>query len=104
MGGILLANLIHAAVEHFATLVHQAEDQKHGATLVLDLNPSPAIISGQCFDRALDLRKPAILDLAKSLLRVDGALHIGADLHLHGFQDDQDLAGPLGLPDVSERL
>ncbi|HSO19833.1 MAG TPA: DNA integrity scanning protein DisA nucleotide-binding domain protein, partial [Desulfosarcina sp.] len=26
-----------------------------------------------------------ILDLAKSLFRVDGALHIGADLHLHGF-------------------
>lgn len=68
-----------------AALVLQAEDKKHGATLVLDLNPSPVIISGQCFDRALDLREPAILDLAKSLLRVDGALHIGADMHLHGF-------------------
>ncbi len=68
-----------------AALVHQAEDQKHGATLVLDLNPSPGAISGQCFDRPLDLREPAILDLAKSLLRVDGALHIGADTHLHGF-------------------
>ena len=68
-----------------AALVHQAEDQKHGATLVLDLNPSPVIISGQCFDRPLDLREPAILDLAKSLFRVDGALHIGADMHLHGF-------------------
>ncbi|MBC2712396.1 MAG: DNA integrity scanning protein DisA nucleotide-binding domain protein [Desulfosarcina sp.] len=66
-------------------LVHQAEDQKHGATLVLDLNPSPVAISGQCFGRPLDLREPAILDLAKSLFRVDGALHIGADLHLHGF-------------------
>jgi len=68
-----------------AALVLQAEDQKHGATLVLDLNPSPVIISGQCFDRALDLREPAILGLAKSLLKVDGALHIGADIHLHGF-------------------
>ena len=68
-----------------AALVHQAEDQKHGATLVLDLNPSPVIISGQCFDRPLDLREPAILDLAKSLIRLDGALHIGADMHLHGF-------------------
>jgi len=79
-----------------AALVLQAEDQKHGATLVLDLNPSPVIISGQCFDRALDLREPAILDLAKSLLRVDGALHIGADMHLHGFAcllDGRTIAG-----------
>lgn len=68
-----------------ATLVHQAEDQKHGATLVLDLNAPPVAISGQRFDRPLDLCDPAILDLAKSLFRVDGALHIGADLHLHGF-------------------
>lgn len=68
-----------------AALVHQAEDQKHGATLVLDLNPSPVVISGQRFDRPLDLREPAILNLAKSLFRVDGALHIGADMHLHGF-------------------
>ena len=68
-----------------AALVHQAEDQKHGATLVLDFAPTPVAIAGQCFDRALDLRHPAILDLAKSLSRVDGALHIGADQHLHGF-------------------
>lgn len=68
-----------------AALVHQAEDQKHGATLVLDLNRSPVAISGQCFDRPLNLHNPAILDLAKSLFRVDGALHIGADMHLHGF-------------------
>ena len=68
-----------------AALVHQAEDQKHGATLVLDLNHSPVTISGQCFDRPLDLREPVMLDLAKSLLRVDGALHIGVDVHLHGF-------------------
>ena len=68
-----------------AELVHQAEDQKHGATLVLDLNSSPVSISGQRFDRPLDLREPAILDLAKSLFRLDGALHINADMHLHGF-------------------
>ncbi len=68
-----------------AALVHHAEDQKHGATIILDLNPTPTAIAGQCFDSALDLRQPAILELAKSLSRVDGALHIGADLHLHGF-------------------
>jgi len=68
-----------------AALVHRAEDRKHGATLVLDLNASPVYISGQCFDQPLDIRQPAILDLAKSLSCLDGALHIGADLHLHGF-------------------
>ena len=68
-----------------AALVHQAEDQKHGATLVLDLNPTPVTIAGQSFDCPLDLRDTAILDLAKSLIRVDGALHIGADMHLYGF-------------------
>ena len=75
----------HAVYKITAALVHQAEDQKHGATLVLDLNPFPVAISGQCFDRPLDLCHPEILYLAKSLFRVDGALHIGADLHLHGF-------------------
>ncbi|BBO86339.1 DNA-binding protein [Desulfosarcina ovata subsp. sediminis] len=68
-----------------AALVHQAVDQKHGATIVLDLNPTPIFISGQSFERPRDLRDPAILNLAKSLFRVDGALHIGADMHLHGF-------------------
>ena len=75
----------HTIYKITAELVHRAEDQKHGATLVLDLNPAPVTISGQCFDQALDLRRPEILDLAKSLLRLDGALHIGADLHLRGF-------------------
>jgi hypothetical protein len=75
----------NAVFKIITALVHRAEDQKHGATLVLDLNPLPVTISGQRFDRPLDLREPAILDLAKSLFRVDGALHIGADLHLHGF-------------------
>ncbi|WP_319526708.1 DNA integrity scanning protein DisA nucleotide-binding domain protein [uncultured Desulfosarcina sp.] len=68
-----------------ASLVHRAEDRKHGATLVLNLDASPLAISGQCFDRPLDLQEPEVLDLAKALLRLDGALHIGADLHLHGF-------------------
>jgi Probable sensor domain DACND/Probable sensor domain DACNH/DisA bacterial checkpoint controller nucleotide-binding len=68
-----------------AALIHQAEAQKHGATLVLDLNHPPVAISGHCFEQSLDLRETAILDLAKSLLRVDGAVHIGADMRLHGF-------------------
>ncbi|BBO72033.1 DNA-binding protein [Desulfosarcina alkanivorans] len=75
----------NAVFKILSTLVHQAEDQKHGATLVLDLNRTPVAISGQCFEHPLDLGEAGNLNLAKSLLRVDGAVHIGVDMHLHGF-------------------
>ena len=68
-----------------AELVHSAEALKHGCTLVLDLNRRPAAIAGQQVEKALDLRQPDNIALAKSLARVDGALHIGRDLCLHGF-------------------
>lgn len=38
-----------------------------------------------CPSPPLDLRKPYMLNMTKSLAKVDGALHLGADLHLHGF-------------------
>jgi len=68
-----------------AAIVHSAQESRHGCTLVLDLNQRPIPISGQPFERPLDLRDPGMLDLAKSLARMDGALHIGRDLHLHQF-------------------
>ncbi len=67
------------------SLVHHAQLRKHGCTIVLDLNQQPIKISGQKIVPSLDLRKPHTLNLAKSLAKVDGALHIGADQHLHGF-------------------
>jgi hypothetical protein len=66
-------------------IVARAGEQRHGATLVIDLNPSPIFISGQQLASPVDLTNETMLDLAKSLSKVDGALHIGADLHLHGF-------------------
>ncbi len=66
-------------------LVHTAEDQKYGCTLVIDLNQRPLEIAGQHLEIPLDLRKADIIALAESLAKVDGALHIGADTHLHGF-------------------
>lgn len=66
-------------------LAHHAQSQRHGCTLVLDLNPQPVIMSGQKLDSPLDLRQPDLLKLSTALTRVDGALHIGADQHLHGF-------------------
>ena len=67
------------------SLVHHAQLRKHGCTIVLDLNLQPIKISGQKIVPSLDLRGPHTLNLAKSLAKVDGALHIGADQHLHGF-------------------
>jgi len=66
-------------------LVHGAESQKHGCTLVVDLNNPPIPISGQKLTHPLNLQEPKLFELAKSLAKVDGALHIGADLNLHGF-------------------
>ncbi|WP_240194700.1 DNA integrity scanning protein DisA nucleotide-binding domain protein [Desulfobulbus rhabdoformis] len=67
------------------SLVHHSQQRKHGCTVVLDLNPDPVPISGQNLSPPLDLQKPYMLKMAKSLAKVDGALHIGADMHLHGF-------------------
>ena len=68
-----------------AEIVHNAEENKFGCTLIIDLNPDPASISGQALESPLDLSKDNLLELAKSLCKVDGAVHIGADRHLHGF-------------------
>ena len=66
-------------------IVDRAGEQRHGATLVIDLNSPPISISGQQLASPVDLSDDPMLDLAKSLSKVDGALHIGIDLHLHGF-------------------
>ena len=42
-------------------------------------------IAGQGLESPLDLQQPDNLELTKSLSKVDGALHIGSDLKLHGF-------------------
>jgi hypothetical protein len=68
-----------------SALVHNAENLKHGCTLVVDLEPQPVEISGQKLEEPLDLQRPQDLDLAMSLSRLDGALHIRGDSKLWGF-------------------
>jgi hypothetical protein len=68
-----------------AAIVHRAQIEKHGCALVVDLNREPVKLSGQKLECSLDLQRAELLDLAYSLSKLDGALHIGADLHLHGF-------------------
>jgi len=67
------------------SVVHCAESNEHGCTLIIDLNDEPVKISGQKLEEPLDLRQSQNLELSKSLAKVDGALHIGADAYLHGF-------------------
>ncbi|MGB3212690.1 MAG: DNA integrity scanning protein DisA nucleotide-binding domain protein [Desulforhopalus sp.] len=68
-----------------AALVHNAEDNMFGCTFVIDLAQKPTAIAGQVLTPPVSLREPNIQKLAMGLSKVDGALHIRADLHLHGF-------------------
>jgi hypothetical protein len=75
----------HALFKLIAHLVHNAQDAHFGCTIVLDLNWTPVQISGQKLDKPLYLLDEKQFHLASNLSRVDGALHIGRDLRLHGF-------------------
>ncbi len=67
------------------SLVHNAQNKMFGLTLAIDLAAAPALISGQSIDPPIDLRQQNRLELASALSKVDGALHLRADLHLHAF-------------------
>ncbi|OQX17969.1 MAG: DNA-binding protein [Desulfobulbaceae bacterium A2] len=87
---LLLESNLDSSMGYFlfkvvVSLVHHAQKRQHGCTIVVDLNETPLAISGQTLTPSVDLRRPYMLKIAKSLIKVDGALHIGADLHLHGF-------------------
>ncbi|WP_321494696.1 DNA integrity scanning protein DisA nucleotide-binding domain protein [uncultured Desulfobacter sp.] len=68
-----------------AGIVHSAASQRHGCSIVIDLNESPVFIMGHSLLHPLDLKNQENCDLARSLSKVDGALHIGADVKLHRF-------------------
>ena len=86
---LLDANIPTAARDNIfkvvTNLVHYAQNLEHGCTLIIDLNREPVEISGQSLTQYLDLKKSHLVELAKSLTRLDGALHIGADCQLYGF-------------------
>jgi Probable sensor domain DACND/Probable sensor domain DACNH/DisA bacterial checkpoint controller nucleotide-binding len=85
LGSGLDVSLSHDLFKISADIVQEAYTQQHGCTLVIDFNDPLASISGQLLEQPLDLKQNHLLALAKSFSKVDGALHIGADLHLHGF-------------------
>jgi hypothetical protein len=78
-------SMVHVLFKLVQSIVEEARERKHGCTLVLDLEDSPSEIPGQKMEWPIDLRIGEYLELAKSLSKVDGALHVGADLHLHAF-------------------
>jgi hypothetical protein len=66
-------------------IVHSAGEREHGCTVVMDFNSPPLGISGHYPEKPLDLTREDHLGLATSLATVDGALHVGGDLRMHGF-------------------
>ena len=79
------ASVRHTLFKIVSIIVYDAGKERHGCTLVIDLTPDPVTLSGQQLEHPMDLQKKPLLNLAKSLAKVDGALHLRGDLHLHGF-------------------
>ena len=75
----------HTLLQIVSLLVNRVRERKHGCTLVIDTGQEQLDMSGQHFDKPLDLQNSSQLKLACSLAKLDGALHIGRDLKLHGF-------------------
>lgn len=86
----LIESKIDSGVTHLLfkivnKIVNKACERRHGCSLVIDFNTPRVEIPGQQVEEPIDLTRDDYLELAESLGKVDGALHIGADLHLHSF-------------------
>jgi len=68
-----------------SNIVHETNELRQGCTIVIDLNAAPLVTSGQKLEHPIDLQQVDFFELAKALANIDGALHIGADVHLHAF-------------------
>lgn len=69
-------NHIYGIMHMVLEIVKSAQAHRHGCALILDYGSPLADTSGQRLTSPLNLRRLAELDLAKTLARVDGALHI----------------------------
>lgn len=78
-------SLQHTLMQIVSLMVNRVRDRKHGCTLIIDTAKDPMDTAGQHFEVPLDLQESSQLKLACSLAKLDGALHIGRDLKLHGF-------------------
>ncbi|MCP4021922.1 MAG: DNA-binding protein [Desulfobacteraceae bacterium] len=76
------STILFQVVSH---LVHNAGRARHGCTLVIDLNEKPCRMSGHVLDPPLSLLELNNFDLASALLKIDGAVHITANICINGF-------------------
>ena len=79
------AEKVTALFKIITGIVHSAANHRHGCSIVIDLNESPVFIMGHSLLHPMDLKNQENYELSKSLSKVDGALHIGADIKLYGF-------------------
>lgn len=75
----------HILFKIVSDIVTRACNGHYGCSVIIDLEDPCTPISGHQLDVPIDLRNHELLDLAKSLARLDGSLHIRGDLHLHAF-------------------
>uniref|UniRef100_A0A7C4AAU7 DNA-binding protein n=1 Tax=Fundidesulfovibrio putealis TaxID=270496 RepID=A0A7C4AAU7_9BACT len=68
-----------------SSIVDEARREGFGCTVVLDMHSSLPDLPGQHIAPHLDLRDPQMLDLAKSLAKLDGALHLSGAGMLRAF-------------------
>ncbi|MFV0422899.1 DNA integrity scanning protein DisA nucleotide-binding domain protein [Oleidesulfovibrio sp.] len=66
-------------------IVRHARERKHGCTLAVDLRHIPRNLAGQSLHTPLDLQDINNLELATSLSKIDGALHITGNGELLNF-------------------
>ena len=66
-------------------IVQHAGLHKFGCTIVMDLNDPPLPLPGQKLEPPIDLTQYDLLELAQSMAKIDGALHLATDLKLHAF-------------------
>jgi hypothetical protein len=66
-------------------IVAVASEQNYGCGVIIDPNRRPLNLSGQTLDAPIDLSLEENLSLATALAKVDGVLHIDANLKLHAF-------------------
>lgn len=76
---------VAALFQLVSKLVHAASKRRYGCTIVLDLGSTPLKLSGHLLDPSLNLIEEKNFNLAASLLKIDGAVHIGGDMNIRGF-------------------
>lgn len=75
----------HDLFSSVSQIVESTRERRHGCTLVLDFQEECVSFAGQRLEEPLLLSNPKLLQVARNLAEVDGALHIRKDNTLHGF-------------------